>query len=88
MQQCQAAVDQLALFSSNEDADDIATAGQEQSLYLCMLAKVHPNFSADRHCSVHLQISSTCLYLLCMVTYWHRHKSGTQRCADTHCSLL
>ena len=28
MQQCQAAVDQLALFSSNEDADDIATTGQ------------------------------------------------------------
>ena len=27
VQQCQAAVDQLALFSSNEDADDIATAG-------------------------------------------------------------
>ncbi len=44
MQQCQAAVDQLALFSSNEDADDIATAGQEQSLYLCMLANVHPIF--------------------------------------------
>ena len=36
MQQCQAAVDQLALFSNNEDADDIATAGQEQSLCLCV----------------------------------------------------
>lgn len=32
MQQCQAAVDQLALFSNNEDADDIATTGQQQSL--------------------------------------------------------
>ena len=27
LQQCQALVDQLALFSSNEDADDLATAG-------------------------------------------------------------
>jgi len=36
MQQCQTAVDQLALFSNNEDADDIATAGHEQSLsYVC-----------------------------------------------------
>lgn len=34
MQQCQAAMDQLALFSNNEDADDIATAGQEQLLWL------------------------------------------------------
>ncbi len=38
MQQCQAAIDQLALFSNNEDADDIATAGQEQSLCLCVCA--------------------------------------------------
>ena len=36
MQQCQAAVDQLALFSNNEDADDIATAGQEHSLCFCV----------------------------------------------------
>ncbi len=42
MQQCQAAVDQLVLFSNNEDADDIATTGQEQSLCcVCALANVH-----------------------------------------------
>lgn len=28
LQQCQALVDQLALFSSNEEAEDLATAGE------------------------------------------------------------
>lgn len=36
MQQCQAAVDQLALFSNNEDADDIATADLKYMLIPAM----------------------------------------------------
>ena len=44
MQQCQAAVDQLALFSSNEDADDIATTGQ--AMKACVHASIYRNVDA------------------------------------------
>lgn len=70
MQQCQAAVDQLALFSSNEDADDIATTGQ--AMKACA---VYMQNMQKRRCPFQIEQQSKAWYLLISLiymqcTYW------------------